>query len=926
MDAQSGTRPGTPVRARDSGAALPRGTGVFLELIALLVRRPRRTESPLPLLWLTGERGEAVLDAVEDGLNGASVVRRQVPHARIRIGRPGDGATIGDLLTRTSTALSGRSSAAGRLWFRHLGLLRWLLAQRLSGYPADEIPAELVRRLHERRRPSRAGQGDPGAVGQLGLVPYLLWRLAHGVLPAVLFRAAVSDRIPGPGRTYRWFARQRYPEPKPPGTFLALAERLTTEARDDTDPEQIDRLQVHAFLEDLRQAYARSLRHGRGWRRTAHPVVLLQGPGRQREGTGDTGDTGDGEDLGERLLGLVNDVRVETGEWDPLLLVYAGPRPPRRIAGQAPEDARTVLLEELADGGEDWRRWRQTLRRRRLTQPRTAWYLPVRLPGPDATERTGRTRGIEAPRPPWFTHRSFAAAVCLALLLPLLGWTGRELGWPGCAHRPFAGQISVRGVDGECIGYSDSGAFRFNDEPGQERLQGVQRTIFDQNREVRELWERSDRRRPYATLVYLGSLTGRSTKENEEAYAAEREELEGLAVAQYEGMQQPADAHDVPLVRVVVANAGFQMRHADDLVDMIAELAREGGDAPVVGVVGLVESRRSTAAALRKLNRAGLPAVAPTLSADGMYDNSRLYLQLAPPNRDQAGLVAAYAREVLGVRESRVYHTFGERSSREEDLYVSTLLDGLDESLDGTEYSKPFEAGDNLAGECGYRGMLFFAGRWSEFDDFLRALGNSCGDDQPRHLVANDSVNRYMANPALRRSAPGGLSLVYVSKAAYATCGALHSRVRGGRDEAGERFLRWISEDGPDTVLDPPRCGNRGEPVGERVGLAYDSAALLLRAVQTLTARVRVNGQSWDPRSVTPAAVHAEVLYQNRVRPFSGATGVVRFPEDRGEPVGRRISLMRVGDIADTAARPEEVFHCGAAREEDDPGCARPRR
>ena len=215
----------------------------------------------------------------------------------------------------------------------------------------------------------------------------------------------------------------------------------------------------------------------------------------------------------------------------------------------------------------------------------------------------------------------------------------------------------------------------FNNDPGQEGLRKIQERIFAQNRAAEEVWQRSDRRRPFLTLVYLGTLTGNRTRADEESYVSEREELEGMATAQYALLKESAGADGAALLRIVVANGGRQMIYADRAVSMLAELASD--DPTVVGVVGLVESRTSTARALRELNKVGLPVLAPTLSADRMDANSRLYLQISAPNTDQVEMVDAYAQQVLKVDEAHVYYTTLEGSSLTEDLYVGTLVDGL---------------------------------------------------------------------------------------------------------------------------------------------------------------------------------------------------------------------------------------------------------
>ena len=246
-------------------------------------------------------------------------------------------------------------------------------------------------------------------------------------------------------------------------------------------------------------------------------------------------------------------------------------------------------------------------------------------------------------------------------------------------HIPFLGQVEVRNIDGQCIGYSDSNYFLFNDEPGQESLRQVQNTIFEQNETVLDLWKRSNRTRPYITIVYLAALTGRSAAKNEEAYAAEREELEGLAVAQYDATKKPASSSEAPLLNIVIANGGFQLEHASQAVDMIADLRAK--DPKVVGVIGMGESRTSTADALKKLNEIGLPLIGPVTSADNFYQNSRLYLQLAAPNRDNARMIGEYSKRVLKASDARLYWTVGTKSSFDQDLYVKTLVNDLEDIL-----------------------------------------------------------------------------------------------------------------------------------------------------------------------------------------------------------------------------------------------------
>jgi len=700
--------------------------------------------------------------------------------------------------------------------------------------------------------------------------------------------------------------RQQYLAPAQSRSFLGFAERLTEGARRFENPDQVDRLLVHAFLQDLRRAYCRRPWRIEGLRRTAYPLLLVEGA--------------DSSSTGHRLPQLVNDVRNETGAGDPLLMVCTSANPPPgrstpTATDPVPPDVgaeeRTVRVANPIYGA-----WARELPWSRRARVRTAWYLSISVA--EGGEPTAEIQPIKPPGSPWFARRAVVILAVLAIVIPLLGVAAFRLGVPGCSHRPFGGHVSVRSVAGQCIGYSDSSRFLFNNQPGQVRLAEIQRRIFMQNNTVRDIWASSGRRRPYVTLVYLGSLTGRPTKNDEEAYAAERQELEGLAVAQYDGIQKPATERHSALLHVVIANGGYQMRYADQAVDMIAELARN--DPSVVAVVGLVDSRANVAGALRKLNLIGLPAIAPTLSADNFDQSSKLYLQIAPPNQDQARMLAEYARRELKVSTARVYWTVGEDATLDDDWYVRTLLQDLQNTLprNGIRVGQPEQFTGSLSGaDCGYQGMLLFAGRWSDFGSFLEEL-KACNDNQPRHLVADDSANRYMANPTLRKSAPGNLPLTFVSKAALGTC----KNLVAARDEVRGRFLRWVRS--PD-LLSPARCtGPKPEQVGERVALAYDSAMMPLQAVEKLVERLRFDPQQpWDPRLITPLAVHAEMLRQNAEGFFAGVTGTIKFRPGSGEPQDKRISLLYVPSIPEVT-EPVEVFHCGIARIGDSSLCRRP--
>ncbi|MEU7772806.1 hypothetical protein AB0C44_15935 [Micromonospora taraxaci] len=873
---------------------LPAGGLEFFALLARLLRRPRRGDRRLPLLWLVRSDTSDLMTPLRRFLGQGP--RRRVPHAVLDADAPPGAGDVSALLRELHRQLSLEAFGAARLRFRHYPLADWLMHQSLAfGVDADDSRAALVRRLRDRRGP-RAPEAPPSGGDAVSIVSQLLLWLVRRAVPGVVFRAAVSGRVPVLGRHYTWFMRQQYLAPRQSVTFLGFAERLTAGWRDGEQPDQVNKLLLHAFLEDLRQAYRRRPWRPSDWRRTAYPVLLIDhvAPG----------------NVGGELVRLVGDVRTETGRNDPLLIVVSGGQPPPELPDPHP----------LTEADEAYDEWAEALpEMRRLRRP-AAWLVALR---PDNTDTgpppRGGVRPFSAPDPPWWSWRFLPAAICLVLVAALGVWADSRWG-PGCHPSLTGGRVSVEVVaSGECVGYSDNAAQVFNNDPGQDGLRTIQERIFAQNRAAEEVWQRSDRRRPFLTLVYLGTLTGNRTRADEESYVSEREELEGMATAQYALLKESAGADGAALLRIVVANGGRQMIYADRAVSMLAELASD--DPTVVGVVGLVESRTSTARALRELNKVGLPVLAPTLSADRMDANSRLYLQISAPNTDQVEMVDAYAQQVLKVNEAHVYYTTLEGSTLTEDLYVGTLVDGLRQRF-GPRMTRleEWSTGERLTDECGYPGLLFYAGRWTEFDGFLRAL-RECGGNPPRHLVADDSVNRYMANPGLRAAAPGNLPVTYVSKASLATCAALRAAQDRRDDDARASFLSWIQAD---DLLDPPRCRpETGHQVGERVSLAYDAAMMMIRAVESLAVRLHHADprQRWEPTSVNPVAVHAEVLRQNAGQGYRGVAGLIRFTPESGEPVDKRLALLRVEQVPDVATAPVEVFRCGLADTADPVPC-----
>jgi hypothetical protein len=322
------------------------------------------------------------------------------------------------------------------------------------------------------------------------------------------------------------------------------------------------------------------------------------------------------------------------------------------------------------------------------------------------------------------------------------------------------------------------------------------------------------------------------------------------------------------------------------VVRMLADLARE--EPTLLGVIGLVESREAVRTAIRELGAVNLPVIAPTLSADRIADASSKYLQISASNHDESQFVHQYVTQVLNKTEVFNYYTFGatgQQRGEEDDLYVNTLRDGLQAQF-GDRYQESYwQDHVDLRSVCADRfpnGVIFFGGRYGDFGPFARELASACSGNMPL-LIGDDSVNRYMANVDIRRSAPENLPVAYVVKGALSYCDQLVT----ARDT--ERvFFRGDAQ----KLLS--LCGTH-TPIGERVGLAYDATRMPLKAVRSLASSLQPPaGGAWRPEQINPVGVHAQI--RDMADPYHGVTGLITFNAN-GIAVGKRLTMLCVPNI-----------------------------
>ncbi|MFJ1460830.1 ABC transporter substrate-binding protein [Nocardia sp. N2S4-5] len=839
--------------------------------------RHRRRPLPPPIVCLVGAKASesTLLERTSAWLvrgNG-----RAAPRVLVTADPP-TGATSADsaltalvgLLDRLRIGLAMDNSGAGPITFPRYRIAAWLVGREFA---ADvDVTAELEDCVPELLRVARGrpqGAVHDAADAAADKTPWPVQVLVR-LWPALQLWLFVSGRAPGLSREARWFMGQRYLSPELSVSFLGFAGRLVQPNRRHEDPEQVAKLLVHAFLEDLRCAYRHRLLRPSSWRRTAYPVVLLQSvePG----------------GVAGKFLRTVNDIRNDTGMFDPLAVVATMTHAPdNRPVGEIEE----LFAEPPGRTGAPrgpLAQWRDTIGALRRRHADGAWYLVLSLP--DSLVRSVGALpagpGSLPPLPPfWTRRRQVVALVAVVVLLVAAVPVARSLLPEQAPCESHPGTV-IRA--GECVGYSADDRLTFGSD---QVLTDMQREVFRQN-EIAAQRHAASPRRPLVSLIYFAGLTY-STKTNEQYPRAQVEELAGLAMRQRELNRAPQSSE--PLLRVVVANGGANMVAAPWVTDnLLRPLVR--ADPGVLAVVGMDRSSKDTQQVIGRFGELGVPVVPTTLSGDGLEDASPLYLQPVPSNVQQARLIADY---VLGARYPAGSAQAGQRRydkvvvyypDAPDDLYVRSLAAALEAEL------RPRPIGfDKLvwAHQAGLNGMdslcsngmadtrtvHVFAGRNYDFVPFLKSAVQGCGSADLPTILGDDAVTRVIADPHGLETIPIGLPVRYVTKGAPVVLGGrpcVEGADRIGTLPAGPAYLEFcalLAE------LSRDNAGYRPAWPADRTGLAYEVAGMVLDAVG------RNAGRSARTGGVETIPNRAAVAMEIREQPYAGMTGTLRFSDGR---------------------------------------------
>lgn len=841
------------------------------EWSALADQRQRSGRQGLPMVCLVRPSGhEDVLGSIRGLLEEAKP--DGVRHAFVAFAddRAGSSLKVEPLETADVLVIRDRLREArnklinsprvkdGRPRFRLFTLAAWLTDQTLDVDDPDRERTLLGMiqsvGINQRfRSVLQVADAELASLNPPWRVPLWLARLAT----AVTFRIAVTGRVPVISGQYRWFMRQRYLAPELSGSFVRFAGRLTASQVENESAEDMARLLVNAFLEDLRRAYRL-----RPWsprrRRMTYPVLLL--------------DNITMTNGGYQLLRVINDVRNQVGIFDPLLVISASRAVPPD-AGRVPGRPEFSAAESLTA----YRAWQNQLLRDRRSRVDNAWYLPISIPETGTNQRAHLDfDGYEAPRraarSPWWATRLIRIGVPVLVAAALAaGFIARDRDYRDSHCGTADAQLSS--LTGECVGVTD-GSYHIY-QPSDATIDQVEHKILTQNTDAAAAHQASPGR-PYITLVYVAATTASTA----DALTTERESLEGVAVAQSE---QNADVdQDSLLVRILIANAGR------DMVDgpwLAAELGRMAARDPgIAGIVGLDQSRLPTQNTIAALAREGMPMVASTLSADGMINISPMYFQVAPQDSREAAVVAAFARHLLSSGQLKSHTVYVYYSSDRTDVYSSNLSGDAASALtaDGFQVQTvPYAPGDAYsAGQetCGIGGgTAFFAGRGTDFGDFLAGAGQCYGSTLPT-IIGDDDATTFVADTPAR---------ILRDKLPYYYASFAVSPNAAPPGAAAASFYSLL-----DGMFPFERQASTGRSYDGHAALSYDATEVMITAAQYLT-------DKRHPIPVTPGTLWREITAMHgQDFHLKGASGTIDFGDDVASqvPFDKPVAILQVDD------------------------------
>ena len=406
--------------------------------------------------------------------------------------------------------------------------------------------------------------------------------------------------------------------------------------------------------------------------------------------------------------------------------------------------------------------------------------------------------------------------------------------------------------------------------------------IYQENERVLALSR--NEKLPYVTIVAFTTLTAFS--ESRTAIGGGRDELQGIYVAQ----REHNDEFRVPLVRVLVANAGGNYAYAPQVATQIVEAARD--DPSIVAVTAISESRQETIEAIRIFSAARIPMMSSTASSDQLSGISPYFFRVAPANRHQVEMGARFAVEQLHAKNAVLFKAVNDNYS--ESLakdFVQEFVDRGGKTLLATE---TYDAKDRnisnvilekVGHACSFNpDLIYFTGRTDYMIRLLNSM-NPCSDNSVRLMGADELYQ--LITPPNSGYPPYAYDRLYFTAFAFPTMWEQSDLAK-----FTPSFYRRYAElfDPAGTHRDPPTYGYN--VANGHVVLAHDAMLTLLTGI---IGTVRMTGST----QFEPTDLVRSLTEIRGERAIQGAGGRIEFGVNH-DPIDKVVVMLRVDTHGNT--------------------------
>lgn len=571
------------------------------------------------------------------------------------------------------------------------------------------------------------------------------------------------------GRRYKWFTDQLADLGFGANNFLSSAVNLAHISNNPKNNVAIQRILLSALLHDLERSTQTSFWSIRRGRRTTPYVLLFE-----RIAHGDT--------AARRFLQAFAEVRSEFPSNS--LLVMAA------VRGKMPELPNTDIYDNFEGAARN-----VGLIRKSEVYGGEGQTIVITV-DKTVSEEDGSAKW-------WlFSHRVAMPRRSLAdFRTPILGLMSLGLliaGGSLCAWRYFHPVFPLPPVVDSCsyktVSYTGKNGVTTSERVGivgdkprlecsfSEPLKTIEQQILQQNAAVK-----GD---GFATVIFAGPLDVPRDRQGNPKSGRQNQsglwQLQGVAQAQKSINEEAAGNEDKLQMKVLLANTGDQLKHADTVTKQIGEFAGSNAGKPwrVMGVAGISQSRVEARTMIQKFNSDySLPVIGSTPTGDNMASAGSASYMIAAPNSRQAAVAAHFAqtepivgdlddlriaRNAVIIMDDDDEYTYNlaadfRKSFSDENHQILRVFNSSADSNDDPrlpdhslydadtheiqESAKPEAMAAKICGpDLGFdpnRDLIFYASRSQEFDDLLYALQHDPGCSSKLTILGGSDLNQF---------------------------------------------------------------------------------------------------------------------------------------------------------------------------------------